>query len=245
MLATHLIGPAHHVQPVRSITELGAFLGEGDVINIASPERDGVFAAAGTLPTTNTVFAGIWDTPVRDTWTVNLPANAQPGTYTASVKGRRRYLGEDLPITRTIEFQVGTPERTHAKMTTGKCSTCHKDGGELNAILHGNSNRAACAGCHTPLGFELEGPLFVRLHFIHSRSSDRVGEPLHKCATCHLGPETIQRTSKAACLSCHKSYPESHEQQIGPIESMYVGGGRESFQQCTGACHTTHPGSGL
>jgi hypothetical protein len=49
----------------------------------------------------------------------------------------------------------------------------------------------------------------------------------------------------AACLSCHKSYPESHVRQFGPIESMYVGGGRESFQQCTGTCHGTHPGSGF
>jgi hypothetical protein len=24
-----------------------------------------------------------------------------------------------------------------------------------------------------------------------------------------------------------------------------VGGGRESFQQCTSTCHTTHPQSGL
>jgi hypothetical protein len=245
MLATHFIGPAHHVQPIRSITGIGDFLAPGDVIPVGLPERDGVFAAAGTLPTTNTVFAGIFNAPVSDTWTVRLPANAQPGTYTATVKARRRYLGEDVPVTRHVEVQVGTPEHTSPTLTTGKCGTCHTDGGELSAILHGNSNRAACAGCHTPLGFELEGPLFVRLHFIHSRSEQRVGEPLHKCATCHLGPETIQRTSKAACLSCHKSYPESHVQRFGPIQSMYVGGGEESFQQCTGACHSTHPGSGF
>ena len=100
------------------------------------------------------------------------------------------------------------------------------------------------SACHVPLGFELEGPIAVRTHFIHSRSG-RFDAPLNKCSNCHLNAAGIQRTSKAACLSCHKSYPQSHVAQFGPIESMYVGGGRESFDQCTGACHTTHPGSGL
>jgi hypothetical protein len=31
----------------------------------------------------------------------------------------------------------------------------------------------------------------------------------------------------------------------GAIFDMYVGGGTESFQQCSTTCHTTHPGSGL
>jgi hypothetical protein len=111
-------------------------------------------------------------------------------------------------------------------------------------VLHGNANRGTCAGCHVPLGFELEGPIYVRTHFIHSRSR-RFDAPLENCSACHLTPESIQRTSKSACLSCHKSYPSSHVEEFGPIESMYVGGGRESFQQCTDSCHRTHPKSRL
>ena len=251
MLMTQIIGPAQRIQPIRSIVELDAFLGPDDVQTIATFERDGVYAQFQTFPPSNKLFGGAffpeqggWDAPVSTSWTYQLPANAQPGTYLVTVKGRRVYLGEDLPASRTIEIQVGTLQHTEANLTTGSCKTCHTGGGEFTKVLHGNDNRAACAACHAPLGFELEGPIVVRTHFLHSRS-DRFEAPTQQCATCHLTKESTQRTSKAACLSCHKSYPDSHVAQFGPIESMYVGGGRESFQQCTGACHKTHPGSGF
>lgn len=252
MLMTQIIGPAQHIQPIRSIVGIDAFLDPAvDEQVIATPERDGVFSQFATLPFANVLFRGaffpnegLWDRPNTDTWQYVIPTNAAPGTYLVTVKGRRTYLGEDLPGSRTIEIQVGTPQRTQAALTTGPCNSCHSQGGELSQVLHANDNRAACAGCHAPLAFELEGPIFVRTHFIHSRSN-RFDAPLAQCASCHLTQESIQRTSKAACLSCHKSYPDSHVEQFGPIESMYVGGGPESFQQCTGACHNQHPGSGL
>src|SRR5690606_12809879 len=145
---------------------------------------------------------------------------------------------------RTIEIQVGTPERTHAPLTTGPCNSCHSKRGELVNVLHGNDNRAACNGCHAPLGFELVGPIFVGVHFIHSRSA-RFDANKAACRNCHLDNASIQRTSKAACFSCHNSWSRRHDEKFGPIQSMYVGGGRESFQQCTSTCHTTHPQSGL
>ncbi len=250
MLMTQVIGPAQRIQPIRSIVELDAFLGAEDVQTIGTLERDGVYAQFQSFPPANDLFGGAfdpthagWAAPVSDTWTYKLPANAEPGTYLVTVKGRRVYLGEDVPASRTLEIQVGTPERTEARLTTGRCEACHTRGGELSKVLHANDNRATCAACHAPLGFELEGPIVVRTHFIHSRG--RFDAPLEKCSSCHLTRESIQRTSKAACLSCHKSYPTTHVEQFGPVENMYVGGGRESFQQCTGACHTQHPGSGL
>ncbi len=252
MLMSQVIGPAHRIQPIRSIVELGAFLDPNDdVQTTALPERDGVFAQMRLFPEGSDLFGGAfdpthagWAAPVSDTWSYRIPENAEPGTYLVTVKGRRTWMGEDVPASRTVEIQVGTPAHTKAALTTGGCNACHTEGGELSSVLHGNGNRAACASCHAPLGFELEGPIFVRTHFLHSRS-DRFDAPLEKCSTCHVSPEGIQRTSKAACLSCHKSYPDSHVAKFGPIESMYVGGGRESFQQCTGACHTGHPGSGF
>jgi hypothetical protein len=251
MLMTQIIGPAQRIQPIRSIVDLDAFFGPDDVQSIGTLERDGVYAQFQTFPPANKLFGGAffpetkgWDAPVSTSWTYQLPENAEPGTYLVTVKGRRVYLGEDVPASRTIEIQVGSPERTQATLTTGSCRTCHNQGGEFAQVLHGNENRAACAACHAPLGFELEGPIVVRTHFIHSRS-DRFDAPKEQCSSCHLTQESTQRTSKAACLSCHKSYPDSHVEKFGPIESMYVGGGRESFQQCTGACHTTHPGSGF
>ncbi len=251
MLMAQLIGPAQKIQPIRTIIDLDKFLNDDDVQVTGTLEADGVYAEFHTFPTAHDLFGGAfdpahagWAVPVADTWTHHIPDNAPAGTYLLTTKGRRTYMGEDIPYTKTIEIQVGTKTRTTAKLDTGPCNSCHSGPSALGNVLHANDNRAACAGCHVPLGFELEGPIFVRTHFIHARSR-RFDAPLEKCASCHLTKASIQRTSKAACLSCHKSYPQSHVNQFGPVESMYVGGGRESFEQCTSSCHRTHPGSKL
>lgn len=244
MLMSQIIGPAQDIQAVRTIAEIGEFLAPDDVQTTGTMSRDGVYAQFRTIPTAHDLFGGNWDAPVPDTWSYHLPNDAKPGTYLVTVKGRRTYLGEDVPFTRNVEIQVGTPTHTEASLGTGPCNSCHSGPSALGKVLHANDNRAACASCHVPLGFELEGPIFVRTHFIHSRSN-RVDVPLTNCSSCHLTQKSIERTSKAACLSCHKSYPESHVREFGPIQSMYVGGGPESFDSCTSSCHTNHPGSGL
>jgi predicted CXXCH cytochrome family protein len=124
-------------------------------------------------------------------------------------------MGEDILFSRTIEIQVGTRRHTTAHLETGPCTTCHTGPSALGNILHANDNRAACAGCHAPLGFELEGPIFVRTHFIHSRSN-RFDAPLTKCVVYRLTEKSIQPTSKAACLSCHQSYLQSHIEGTAP-----------------------------
>ena len=144
----------------------------------------------------------------------------------------------------TIPIQIGTNTALPTNPTTGPCNTCHSDGGDLGLLLHANDNRDACAGCHVPLSFELEGPIFVRTHFIHSRS-DRFDARLDQCSSCHLDNSGIQRTSQAACLSCHTSYPDNHVAWFGEITNIYIGGDETSFNQCTDSCHTTHPRSGL
>jgi len=185
---------------------------------------------------------------VTDTVTFHIPPEARPGTYVAAVKARRNYLGEELPRAKVMPIQVGTTTHTEPKATIGGCSSCHTAGGDFSRVNHGLAGSklgfASCTTCHAPLNFELEGPVYTRLHFIHSRS-DRFDAPKTACKTCHLGNDSIQRTSKSACLSCHKSYPASHVAAYGPIQDMYVGGGPESFAQCSTTCHTTHPNSGL
>ena len=251
MLMAEFLGPAQNAQPIRTIIDLDKFLNEDDVQVTGTLAVDGVHAEFHTFPTAHDLFGGAfdpvhagWAVPVPDTWTHHVPADAPAGTYFLNVKGRRTYMGEDIPFTRTLEVQVGSPVRTEATLNTGPCASCHSGESSLGKVLHANANRGTCAGCHVPLGFELEGPIYVRTHFIHSRSR-RFDAPLDRCASCHLTAESIQRTSKSACLSCHKSYPADHVTQFGPIESMYVGGGRESFQQCTTTCHLTHPNSQL
>lgn len=252
MLMAQIIGPAQDIQPIRSVIGIEEFLGEEDVQTTGTIERDGVFSQCALFPPANDLFGGAfdpthagWAAPVSDTWTFHLPEDAPPGSYIVTVKGRRVYMGEDIPATTNITIQVGSVVPTEAALSTGPCNTCHSGGGELSTVLHANDNRAACAGCHAPLSFELEGPIVVRSHFIHSRSNRVEQHEIKRCANCHLTPESVQRTSKAACLSCHTSYPESHVAAFGPVHDIYIGGGAESFGACAGSCHASHPGSGL
>lgn len=250
-MAVQIVGPVQDEQPIRTVATLEQFLAPNDTLQLGLPARDGWYAEGKIFPSAYQLFGGAfdpthadWNLPVSDTFTYHLPADAKPGTYLVTLKSRRVYLGQDIPVSKTIKIQVGTAAETFANLNTGPCSSCHSGGGVFLNILHANDNRAACAGCHVPLGFELEGPIPVRVHFIHSRSN-RFDAPLAKCSSCHLNVQGIQRTSKSACLSCHKSYPSSHVQQFGPIESMYVGGNTDSFGQCTSTCHTNHPQSNL
>lgn len=250
MLMGQIIGPAQDVQPIFSIASLESFLFSETQL-VGQPAVDGVYSEVQLFPSAPIIFGGAftpgnpqWNDPVDDTMTFHIPEDATPGTYLVTLKGRRVYLGQDIPRSVTIEVQVGTPVRTEAALGTGPCTSCHSGGGELGTVLHANDNRAACAGCHVPLAFELEGPIQVRTHFIHSRS-DRFGAELSQCSSCHLDEASIQRTSKAACLSCHTEYPAWHEPLFGSDDNMYIGGEEESFNQCTDSCHTTHPNSGL
>jgi predicted CXXCH cytochrome family protein len=249
-LIAHLMGPQQSVQPIRNIIPLEEIITQ-DIQNVAFIERDGVFAQWKVFPTTDGVFGGAfdpthagWAVPGSDVFTFHLPENATPGTYRMTIKGRRTYYGEDIAFTRRVDIQVGTPTPTVFVPTTGGCNACHEGGGSLSEVLHRNPDRSTCVGCHAPLGVEYDAPIHSRIHYIHSRSN-RVDMDLKKCSTCHLSSAGIQFTSKAACLSCHTSYPQSHVQQFGEISSIYVGGQAESFGRCAENCHTTHPGSGL
>lgn len=245
------MGPAQDVQPIRHLAPLSEFLVPPDVQNIADFADDGVYAQFKLFPTASDLFGGAfdpahaaWNNPVSDTWTNHVPSDAVPGTYFVTMKGRRVYLGQDIPFTKTIDVQVGTTQQTHATLNTGGCDNCHTGQSGFDNILHANSDRTTCAACHAPLGFEYEGPIYVRVHFIHSRTT-RFDEPLDRCASCHLTRESIQRTSQSACISCHKTYDAWHVKKYGPITYMYTGGSTTQFQQCTSTCHTNHPDSGL
>ncbi|NOU26888.1 MAG: cytochrome C [Polyangiaceae bacterium] len=240
-------GPVQDVKPIYNITDLNADLDPvTGQVNSAQPVRDGFYGAAQEVPPFATLFGGppAWGVPGVDTVTFNVPATAKPGTYRVVIKGRREFLGQEVPTSKVINIQIGTTQVGQPALNTGPCNSCHTGGSALSRVNHGLDDRSTCSTCHAPLSFELEGPIAVRLHFIHSRSN-RFDKPLDECKSCHLNKEGIQRTSKAACLSCHKSYPASHVAQFGPITDMYVGGGTESFQNCTSSCHTNHPNSGI
>ncbi len=250
MPMVEILGPAQNIQPIHSVLPLDSMFVQ-DVQEVGLPERDGVFMAWKIIPATDVTFVGgldpdhaLWALPGSDVVTFHLPDNAEAGTYRVTAKARRTYHGEDIGFTRTIEIPVGTTTHTTATLDTGKCNACHTGPSSLSRVLHANADRATCNGCHAPLEVEPETAVPVRIHYIHSRSN-RVDAKVEDCSLCHLSSESIQRTSKSACLSCHKSYPADHVASFGPIVSPFTGGLSDSFAQCSTTCHTTHPESGL
>jgi hypothetical protein len=252
-LLANFAGPAQRLQAVRSLVSVEQVLDPThDTQVVATLARDGVYGELRAFPTASKLFGAAfdpthaaWFDPVPDTWEFHVPADAPAGTYVATIKGRRTFMGQDIPFTRIVNVQVGTTTPTTPTLNTGNCGQCHSDNSSLGTILHANANRSSCHACHAPLAFEYEGPIYVRTHFIHSRS-ERIDTPVDHCQICHLNRASIQRTSKSACLSCHKSYSQWHVQQYGPITSIFIGGGpADSFSQCTNSCHRNHPESGL
>jgi hypothetical protein len=248
-LMNTIMGPAQDITPVRSVLDLTTDIGPDGDVNVANQQRDGFFSEAYELPTFGVMFGGLqfpplWDAPVPASFTYHIPPGAVPGTYLIQQKGRRVYLGQDIPASKVIEIQVGSKQHTDVHLTVGGCEQCHNSDSALSVVNHANDNLGSCSACHAPLTFELDGPIYVRTHFLHSRS-DRFPAPTFDCSNCHLDNASIQRTSKSACLSCHKSYPADHVQKYGAIENMYVGSETDGFAQCSTTCHTEHPGSGL
>jgi hypothetical protein len=227
----------------------------GGTLTLATPSTDGFVAEAATVPN-GFVLLGVLppDSPVGNTVSFTLPADAPPGTYKIAMKARRTYLGQDIPSAAVLAIQVGTTQPTHATLGTGNCTGCHHDGDALTTMSHGFAvtDREVCTTCHAPLPFEPEGPIYVRVHFIHSRSGRLDASP-EQCSLCHTSNDSIQRTSQSACMSCHKSYPADHVAKYGPITDMFTGGAvvappgtaDPAFQPCTASCHRTHPRSGL
>jgi len=245
-----ILGPMQDTGTDRDTVDLvGQILASQDgSVTVATPGQQGFFAEAASVPSWATAIGlvPIWS-PVGTTVNFTLPADARPGTYKIVMKARRSYLGQEIPAAKVIDIQVGTTEHTEKGLDTGPCTSCHSGGSSLGRIGHAlrADQRDTCTACHAPLPFEPEGPIYVRTHFIHSRT-DRLNANPAQCSLCHTTASGIQRTSKSACMSCHKSYPSDHVAQFGPIVDMYIGGTLDdSYQQCTSACHRTHPASGL
>src|ERR1043165_1595553 len=245
-----IVGPMQATGTNRDTLDfIAAILGSHDgAVAVAQPGAQGFYAEAAAVPAWRTLI-GVDPpgSPVGDTVRLTLPASAAAGTYKIVMKARRSYLSQEIPAAKVIESQVGTAQHTAKTLDTGPCASCHQGSSDLARVSHAlpADQRDVCTTCHVPLPFEPEGPLYVRTHFIHARTH-RLGAPLIRCANCHLDGKGIQRTSKSACLSCHKSYPPDHVARYGPVVDMYIGGTlADSFGVCSTSCHTSHPSSGL
>lgn len=118
---------------------------------------------------------------------VTVPADAKPGTYLLSFKGRRDWGGEATNRAITVEVPVGQVAPTTFVPKTGNCSSCHNGQSGFDNVLHRTSDRKSCFGCHAALGNEPDNRLDFRIHFIHTRSNRVAADP-YTCSTCHLTP---------------------------------------------------------
>jgi len=224
-------------------------LGPDDVQTVATPTRDGCSAVHNDPDRARFVRRCVrynarrLGRPRFRTRHLSSSHGCRAGHLSCHRQGAPQYLGQDIPYSKTVQLQVGTPTHTDPVLRRPRVQRVPQRSIELGTVNHANSNRAACAGCHAPLSFELEGPS------MSARTSSTAIEAV-RCAAEQVlllphTKESTQRTSKSACLSCHNSYPKSHVEKFGPIRGMYFGGLDRVVSNSADKLSHEPPGSGL
>jgi hypothetical protein len=191
--------------------------------NYKEEPADSFFTAAHEFPEVWTTFVpDMWDMPVANKFTVDLPEDAHPGTYVAVVKATRRYLGETTHRTKVVDFQVGTREVTAYNGRFGNCEVCHIENAVLDRLRHGVRSFNVCSICHT----RPHGIIAEHLHTIHYFSSDFM-VTRSDCSLCHLQHDSNTRASQAVCSSCHGNIHK---------DELFMEG-HDSYAQCGILCH--------
>lgn len=185
-----LSGPTDKLKTPTGVVDPTLFF--GPQVPFATTAVDGFTAVGQTVPPAGIIFGGfavpaLWSLPVSDVVSFVIPADAEAGTYVASIKARRDYAGEALNRGTTVDVQVGSAEPTSFTAQTA-CTSCHaEERTSFDAVLHGLDDRRSCFGCHASLGIEIDNALDIRVHTIHDRSN-RFEADLMQCSNCHLTP---------------------------------------------------------
>ena len=141
--------------------------------------------------------SGARDIPGEARFPIELPADAEAGTYVALVKINRQFMGERTVRTGVAYFQVGQSTPTSYPARIGNCEICHFGPLSLSNIAMGMPAKdvEACKACH--------GATTGRfVHQIHMESN-HYPHPKNDCTVCHLTREAPQRASLLVCTSCH------------------------------------------
>lgn len=177
-------GPLDRMRSIGStpITIAEAFLSQ---IPTASVAADGWSGAVQIFPPTTLVFPCLFSLatgtpapecfrPVADTFTIVVPADAQPGTWLATVKARRLWRGEPAQAVDSVRFQVGKAQQTTYQARMSGCANCHVGRASLAVIGHGldvgDRERPECLSCHTSgyaAWFEPDAGFDKRMSFVH------------------------------------------------------------------------------
>jgi len=191
--------------------------------------RPGYLADGAMLPDFGIIYGGfgdpsLWSAVVPNRASVQLPPDAEPGTYVAMLKAGRAFRGERSYVLETAEFQVGAAEHTSFPSRVA-CDVCHAADGAMERLRHGTGNDRLCVTCHT---YE-HGTAGEVVHIVHYYS------PLYPvrrndCTLCHVAEGSNSRASRAECGSCHG---EIHQDEIGLDPNPYA--------ECGSTCHVDEP----
>lgn len=152
----------------------------------ATPAVDGYSALVQIFPPTSLVFPCLFSagtapecfTPVGDTFTMTIPSDALPGTWTAQIKARRVWEGEPTQAASSVRFQVGQRRVTSYMPKMSGCARCHNSLSSIDKMEHGfiavTSEIPECLSCHTKgydAWFENDAGFDKRMSFVHLLSS--------------------------------------------------------------------------
>jgi hypothetical protein len=181
-------GPLQRMSTIGStpITLADAFLPQ---IPTATAAVDGWSGAVQIFPPTYLVFPCLFSLatgtpapecfqPVSDAFVVTVPADAQPGTWLATLKARRVWEGEPVQAAASVKFQVGQAVQTSYVPHMSGCASCHAGQSSLALVGHGfdvgDRERPECLSCHTSgyvAWFEPDAGFDKRMSFIHLLSA--------------------------------------------------------------------------
>jgi hypothetical protein len=170
----------------------------------------------------------IWDTPIPNYVTFELPTSAKPGTYMIMVRTARRFLGQVIYTIAHTPVQVGTEEKTDFQYTTGNCDVCHIGEAAVEKLRHGSKEEQLCIVCHYVGSGVIAAQLLHRTHFLSTAYLQHKND----CSLCHLGPESNLRASIALCGSCHTAI---HPEEFPEFEE------KAPYDFCGSTCHSKPP----
>ncbi|RKH13346.1 hypothetical protein D7V97_06035 [Corallococcus sp. CA053C] len=195
----------------------------------ADAESIGLVDDLATLSAFPGVYASTWTTR----YTVDLPKDAEAGTYVAMVKSHRYFLGERVAKMNAYFFQVGQAEPTTYPSSVGNCQLCHRGVLSLDNLRHGMGvdHVEACKTCH-----QRDSDFVARIqqviHSVHN-TSPRYTQNKTDCTVCHLTRESALRPSINVCASCH---PSVHGDEYFS-EQFSAKGDPNRFGNCAQTCH--------
>ncbi|WP_309895704.1 hypothetical protein [Archangium sp.] len=215
-------GPVNDLKPWSDLSGKSPFFSVSNHFNALVIE-------AASLP----LFPGLTKATWPNRVPVTLPLDAKPGTYVATLRANRQFMGERVAKGITAFFQVGQTQKTTYPNEIGNCQICHRGVLSLDNLRHGYSvdDVESCKLCHQGSS-DTPGRMQVEMHQLHMRSPKYSADKAD-CTICHLTKQSAVRPSVNVCTSCH---PTAHGDEY--FKAKFGNSGTPGrFSNCAQTCH--------